>query len=106
MENHDLPAKVDAFQRGRSAESLLAAMFEKAGWHLRPGPSDKSGPDLVVRRKGLAYAVKIKAAAEGRSDRLVPLFAQAACFDPGPWHASHETSISDQVVSKRSLSAR
>ena len=77
MENHDLPAKADALQRGRSAESLLAAMFEKAGWHLRPGPSDKSGPDLVVRRKGLAYAVKIKAAAEGRSDRLVPLFAQA-----------------------------
>jgi len=77
MENHELPGKSDALQRGRSAESLLAGLFEKAGWRVRRGPSDDSGRDLVVRRKGIEYAVQIKAAPEGRSDRLVPLFAQA-----------------------------
>lgn len=76
MENQNIPAKSDASERGRSAESLLAALFERAGWQVRRQPN-APGPDLVVRRKGVAYAVEIKSAPEGRSDRLVPLFAQA-----------------------------
>ncbi len=35
------------------------------------------GSDLLVRRKGIQYAVQVKSAPEGRGDRLVPLFAQA-----------------------------
>ncbi len=77
MENHGTPGKSDASQRGRSAESRLAALFEKAGWHVRLHPSADRGPDLVARRDGIEYAVEIKSAPEGRSDRLVPLFAQA-----------------------------
>jgi len=34
--------------------------------------------DLLVRRGSVSYAVELKAASEGRGDRLVPLFAQAA----------------------------
>ncbi len=65
-------------ERGKLAESLLAAMFERAGWEIQRSPH-RAGfqPDLVVRRPGIAYAVEVKAAPEGRSDRLVPLFAQA-----------------------------
>jgi hypothetical protein len=77
MEDNGIPGKSDASQRGRSAESRLAALFERAGWHVRLHPSADSGPDLVVRRDGIEYAVEIKSAPEGRSDRLVPLFAQA-----------------------------
>jgi hypothetical protein len=77
MENHEIPGKSDASQRGRSAESRLVALFEKAGWHVRLHPRADPGPHLVVRREGIAYAVEIKSAPEGRSDRLVPLFAQA-----------------------------
>jgi hypothetical protein len=77
MENHGIPGKSDAAQRGRSAESRLAALFEKAGWHVRLHPSADPGPDLVARRDGIEYAVEIKSAPEGRSDRLVPHFAQA-----------------------------
>ncbi len=78
MENAELPSKSDALQRGRSAESLLAAMFEKAGWDVRRPPHrDSFQPALVVRRPGIAYAVEVKAGPEGRSDRLVPLLAQA-----------------------------
>jgi hypothetical protein len=52
-------------------------MFERAGWHWRVGPSSHAGRGPIVRRKGIEYAVQIKAAAEGRADRLVPLVAQA-----------------------------
>jgi len=76
MENRS-PGKSDASQRGRSAESILASLFENAGWHLRLRPGDDPAHDLVVRRKGVEYAVEVKSAAEGRGDRLVPLLAQA-----------------------------
>ncbi len=77
MENHGIPGKSDASQRARSAESRLAALFEKARWQVRLHPAADPGPDLVVRRGGIEYVVEIKSAPEGRSDRLVPLFAQA-----------------------------
>src|SRR5260370_35143020 len=32
---------------------------------------------MIVRRPGVVYGVEVKAAVEGRGDRLVPLFAQA-----------------------------
>jgi hypothetical protein len=77
MENHEIPGKSDSFERGRSAESRLAALFERAGWQVRHHPSALDGADLLVRRRGIKYAVEIKSAPEDRSDRLVPLFAQA-----------------------------
>ncbi len=77
MENPELPRRSDASDRGRSAESRLAALFEKAGWRVRSHPNVDPGADLVARRKGIEYVVEIKSAAEGRGDRLVPLFAQA-----------------------------
>jgi hypothetical protein len=75
MENQDNPASSEPSDRGRLAESRLATLFERAGWHVRRNPND--GPDLVVRRKGIQYAIEVKSAPEGRGDRLVPLFAQA-----------------------------
>ncbi len=80
MENSDLPGRSDAPQRESSAESLLAAMFEKAGWDVQRShhrDRDRFEPDLLVSRPGIAYAVEVKAGPEGRSDRLVPLLAQA-----------------------------
>jgi hypothetical protein len=78
MEPDEVPRKPDAVEREKSAESRLADMFKKAGWQVWPQPSDADARrDLVVRRKGTEYAVEIKAAPEGRADRLVPLFAQA-----------------------------
>lgn len=102
MENQEIPAKSDASERGRSAESRLAALFEKAGWHVRFHPSDP-GPDLVVRRKGIEYAVEIKSAPEGRSDRLVPLFAQAVLQAA---HAASQKAVPLAVVAAPSISSR
>jgi len=68
----------DAAARGEQAEAVLAKLFADAGWSVRP--RDRLGasrPDLIIHKKGAAYAVEVKAAAEGRSDRLIPLWSQA-----------------------------
>jgi hypothetical protein len=103
MQPAELLRKSDADARGRLAESLLAAIFEKAGWHVRPGPNKESGPNLVVRRKGIAYAVEIKAAPEGRGDRLVPLFAQAVLESA---RAARQRTVPLAIVAAPRISAR
>jgi hypothetical protein len=61
-----------------SVRSMLAAALEKAGWSLRCQPGrGPFRPDLLARRRRIAYAVEMKVGSEGRSDRLVPLLAQA-----------------------------
>jgi hypothetical protein len=78
MEDQQVPGKSDVLQRGKLALSLLAFLFEKAGWSVRRHPDrGPFQPDLIARRRGFAYAVDVKAGPEGRSDRLVPLVAQA-----------------------------
>jgi hypothetical protein len=77
VENSDgEPASID---RGEHAEVLVADAFERAGWRVerRDPRSSRLSPDLRVSRRGIAYAVRIKAGPEGRPDRLVPLLAQA-----------------------------
>jgi hypothetical protein len=76
MEGREILARSHTTERRGLAESRLAALFERAGWDVRRHPK-AGGPDLVVRRRGIQYAVEIKSAPESRSDRLVPLFAQA-----------------------------
>jgi hypothetical protein len=76
--NSEKPWKSPAPERERRAESLLAEIFEQAGWRVeRESHRKKSQFDMIVRRPGVVYAVEVKAGVEGRGDRLVPLFAQA-----------------------------
>ena len=62
-----------------------------------------AGPDLVVRRKGIEYAIEIKSAPEGRGDRLVPLFAQAVLQAA---HAARQKAVPLAVVAAPSVSPR
>jgi hypothetical protein len=64
-------------ERGQRAESLLADIFEQAGWRVEREPDREPQFDMKVHRPGVAYVVEVKAAVEGRGDRLVPLFSQA-----------------------------
>lgn len=66
--------------RERQARELVALLFRDKGWKVvsEPNLSGRRRPDLLVSRSRASYAVEIKAATEGRSDRLVPLWAQAA----------------------------
>jgi hypothetical protein len=67
-------------QRGQHAEELLAEVFRRHGWKVVPQPpvSDGYRADLLISRPGASYVVEVKSAPEGRSDRLVPLWAQAS----------------------------
>lgn len=79
MKNAEKPRKSPAAERGQRAEGLLAEIFEQAGWRVERQPKHpESELDMIVRdSKGVAYAVEVKAAVEGRADRLLPLFSQA-----------------------------
>jgi hypothetical protein len=79
MKKSEQPSKPAAFERGQKAESLLAQIFEQAGWSVERQPrSRRPELDMIVRRPdGVVYAVEVKAAVEGRADRLVSLFSQA-----------------------------
>ena len=61
----------------RHAERLLEA-FRRKGWRVDENPSIGSRrADMAASKKGIRYLVELKAASEGRRDRLVPLLAQA-----------------------------
>lgn len=79
MESPDFSGKSSQRDRWRVAADRLRLMLESHGWKLKSVP--RKSPyqaDLLARRGSVSYAVELKAASEGRSDRLVPLFAQAA----------------------------
>jgi hypothetical protein len=69
---------VQESRRESRAVQLLAEVFREAGWRVLHNPSKPEPyPDLVVRRRGASYGVELKMGAEGRSDRLIPLWSQA-----------------------------
>jgi hypothetical protein len=62
---------------GARAERLVSELLGAAGWHVRQTARLGAPADLIARRGDISYAVEVKAASEGRSDRLVPLWSQA-----------------------------
>jgi len=79
MHDSEFGPRSDPLARGKRAEAILAELLAKAGWRVRRRAEHGHSPhpDLVIDRQGASYAVEVKAAAEGRSDRLIPLWAQA-----------------------------
>lgn len=77
MNKQEKSEKPAAIERGQRAESLVAEIFGQAGWRVEREQNRTSQVDMIVRRPGVAYAIEVKAAVEGRRDRLVPLFSQA-----------------------------
>ncbi len=59
-------------------EQILAGAVRKAGWRVqRPRRSANVEPDFIVEAESRWYAIELKAASEGRRDRLIPLLSQA-----------------------------
>jgi hypothetical protein len=62
----------------REFEDLVANLFRQHGWGVKKRQSlADRGVDLVVVRGNERYIIEVKAASEGRPDRLVPLLSQA-----------------------------
>jgi hypothetical protein len=63
--------------RGAEFESILAAVFRKAGWRVRRHPTaGDMRADFVFEAGDKKYVVDLKEASEGRHDRLLPLLSQ------------------------------
>lgn len=79
MQNSDFAPRSDSLARAKRAEAILAERLAEAGWRVRrhADHGHSPHPDLVIERKGASYAVEVKAAPEGRIDRLIPLWSQA-----------------------------
>jgi Restriction endonuclease len=62
----------------REFKDLVASLFRQLGWRVKKAHSlAERGVDLVVARGNERYVIELKAASEGRPDRLVPLLSQA-----------------------------
>lgn len=79
-----------ANSRGENAEALVSKLFESNGWQVQVLPANKRARgELIVKRGKQHFVVEIKALAEGRADRVIPLLsqailqAQAHAFDAG-----------------------
>src|ERR1700679_691992 len=65
-------------RKEREFEALVANLFRQNGWRVKREPLlDGKTADLSVARGDQRYVIEIKAASEGRPDRLVPLLSQA-----------------------------
>lgn len=63
---------------GREFEDLVGNLFRQHGWRVKKGPPlANKRADFAIARGNWRYIVDIKAASEGRPDRLVPLLSQA-----------------------------
>ena len=64
--------------REKHAEAIVAELFESHGWDVLASSAEKNRhPDLLVQRGTQRFVVEIKAHAEGRADRVIPLLSQS-----------------------------
>ena len=105
MKNAEKTQRSPAVERWQRAEGLLASIFEQAGWLVERQPKhQRSGLDMIVRdSKGVVYAVEVKAAVEGRADRLLPLFSQAVLQSQ---HGASKNAAPLAVVAAPKISQR
>jgi hypothetical protein len=62
----------------REFKDLVANLFRESGWRVKQEHSISDNDiDLVVARGNDRYFIELKAASEGRPDRLLPLLSQA-----------------------------
>lgn len=91
---------------GADFERILADIFRKAGWRVRPRPqSGDIQADLIVCKGDQKYVVELKSASESRSDRLIPLLSQAILQAQSFVRAFSEPAAPLAVVAARQMSA-
>ena len=91
----------------RKFEDFVANLFRQHGWRVKREPSlANKRADLAIARGTQRYIVEIKAASEGRPDRLVPLLSQAILQARAFARASPESAAPLAVVAAPAISPR
>ncbi len=67
----------DAADRRRAISGALAKALDAAGWQVRDTVAGHRRLDALAHRQGVTLAIEVKSIAEGRADRLIPLWSQA-----------------------------
>jgi hypothetical protein len=84
-------------------ESLLAALFRRAGWRVREqSPADR-GADLIVDSDDRKFIVELKRSAEARRDRLIPLLSQAILQAQVAARQFSESAVPVAIVASRHI---
>jgi hypothetical protein len=78
MNHPDFSGKSSQAQRWQVAADHLKLIFGEADWKVNGIDQHQPAGKFRARRRKVEYSVELKAASEGRADRLIPLFAQAA----------------------------
>jgi len=76
----DTPSSFDTKESrlGQQSAALVARVFSTAGWRVtEPAKKTAFQPELIAKKGKIGYAIEIKAAPEGRTDRLLGLWSQA-----------------------------
>lgn len=73
-----MPTVEPSASRYKEAESFVADLLRSRGWQVDAshGSNDENA-DLIMERSGQRFAVEVKALAEGRTDRALPLLSLA-----------------------------
>jgi len=87
----------------RSLESALVRLFEGAGWKVSRRSTSRAG-DFSVAKGGLHYAVRLKAAREGRRPLLEAFLADALLRAQAAARAHHPSGRALAVVAAPALS--
>lgn len=77
MQPPDNARRSDAAVRGQALKGALREALVASGWQVRDTVGGSPAPDMRARRQGVTLAVEVKGIAEGRADRLIPLWSQA-----------------------------
>jgi len=75
MQAHEGGRRSDAANRGRAVADTLVTALGDAGWQVRLPAADR-GLDALAHRQRVTLAIEVKGIAEGRADRLIPLWSQ------------------------------
>jgi hypothetical protein len=86
--------------------ALLKDAFQRSGWRVdeKLRAADRKA-DMVVSKHGHRYLIELKAASEGRRDRLVPLLAQAILEAQAIAKASSKPAMPLAVVAAPRIAA-
>lgn len=72
-----LERRSDAAVRGRAISGALLKALGDVGWQVSDTVAGHRRLEALAHRQGVRLAIEVKVIAEGRADRLIPLWSQA-----------------------------
>lgn len=106
LQNGNMPVENRVARSTDKFRRIIAELFRKAGWRVRPHPAyEDMRADLVVDWGKNRYVIEVKETSEGRRDRLVPLLSQAILQAQAFAHRFPEPAVPLAIVAAKQIPA-